>query len=266
MNWLRRYRALVRTAWLVDLQYRAGIVIWLFSGIAEPAISLGIWWAISAYGPIDGYGQGDFARYFMAVILIDQITLAWDAYYIDTWIRNGEINFRLARPMNPIHEAIADNLSYKLRTGGTILAFWLLLAAVWPVVRIAVDPGRWALAALATLGAAAIRFLNNFATGLLGFWTTRVLALLDLQFGLGLFLSGRIAPMEVLPPAVQRVAALTWYPYTLAFPVDLLTRDITTPGDIARGFAGQVVWLALWLGVYLFVWRRGRRHYGAVGG
>lgn len=266
MTWLRRYAALVRAAWLVDLQYRAAVVIWLLWGITEPAISLGIWWAISAAGPVAGYAQGDFARYFFAVILVNQLTLAWDAYYIDRWIRNGEMNFRLARPMNPIHEAIADNIAYKLRTGGMVLVLWLVLAAVWTAVRIPVHPGRWALAAVAILAAAAIRFLNNFATGLLGFWTTRVLALLDLQFGLGLFLSGRIAPIELLPPAVQRIAALTWFPYTLAFPVELLTGAAATPADVARGFLGQAVWLALWLAAYLLVWRRGLRHYGAVGG
>ena len=36
------------------------------------------------------------------------------------WIREGELNFRLARPLNPVHEAVADNLAYKARSAGTI--------------------------------------------------------------------------------------------------------------------------------------------------
>src|SRR2546422_3058578 len=45
--WLRRYAALVRSAWLVDLQYRAAIAIWMLWNVTEPAIALGIWWSIA---------------------------------------------------------------------------------------------------------------------------------------------------------------------------------------------------------------------------
>src|SRR5207244_3792385 len=106
---IRRYAALIRNAWLVDLQYRASIVLWLLWGVTEPAIALGIWWAIAGDGQIAGYARADFARYFFAVMLINQLTIAWDSWYLDRWIRDGELNFRLARPLHPAHEAVAEN-------------------------------------------------------------------------------------------------------------------------------------------------------------
>lgn len=264
--WMHRYAALIRAAWLVDLQYRASIAIWLLWGIVEPAIALGIWWTIAGGGSVQGYGRADFARYFFGVTLVNQLTLAWDAYYIDRWIREGEINFRLARPIAPIHEAIADNIAYKARTGGIVLVVWLVAAAAWPAVRIPFAPGRWALALVAVILAAAIRFLNGYATGLLAFWTTRATALMELQFGLSLFLSGRIAPLSLLPPAVSALAGVLWFSSILAFPVGILTGAIATRDAYVRGFATQVIWLVIWWGAYLFVWRRGVRRYSAVGG
>ena len=264
--WLERYAMLVRSAWLVDLQYRASIALWMLWGVAEPAISLGIWWTIAGAGSVQGYARDDFARYFFGVTLVNQLTVAWDAWYIDRWIREGEMNHRLARPVAPIHEAIADNIAYKARTGSTIFVVWLLAALIWPAVRIPVAPGRWALALLAVVLAAAIRFFNNYATGLLAFWTTRATALVQLQFGVSLFLSGRIAPLALFPTAVTRVASFLWFPYMLAFPVELLTGSVHTRHAITRGFAGQAIWLAIWIGIYAFVWRRGMRRYGAVGG
>ncbi|PYP46983.1 MAG: ABC transporter permease, partial [Gemmatimonadetes bacterium] len=77
---IRRYAALIRNAWLVDLQYRASIVLWLLWGVTEPAIALGIWWAIAGEGQIAGYARADFARYFFAVMLINQLTIAWDSW------------------------------------------------------------------------------------------------------------------------------------------------------------------------------------------
>ena len=264
--WRARYAALIRAAWQVDLQYRAAIAIWLLWGVMEPLIALGIWWSIASGGDVEGYSRSDVARYFFGVTLVNQLTLAWDAYYIDRWIREGEMNHRLARPLAPMHEAVADNLAYKARTATIVLAAWVVAAALWPAVRVPFEPGRWALAALAVLLAAAIRFLNGYATGLLAFWTTRATALQELQFGVGLFLSGRIAPLSLLPSSVAAVAGVLWFPYVLAFPVGVLTGEVAIPDALARGFAGPLVWLAVWWGAYRLVWRRGIVRYGAVGG
>src|SRR5207245_2568386 len=127
---ISRYAALIRNAWLVDLQYRASIVLWLLWGVAEPAIALGIWWTIAGDGSVAGYARADFARYFFAVMLINQLTIAWDSWYLDRWIREGDLNYRLARPLHPAHEAVAENIAYKARTASVILVVWLL--AVWP--------------------------------------------------------------------------------------------------------------------------------------
>ncbi|HEX9105656.1 MAG TPA: ABC-2 family transporter protein [Longimicrobiales bacterium] len=263
--WADRYGALIRTAWLVDLQYASTIVIWILWGITEPVVSLGIWWSIAGHGSVGGFARADFARYFFAVILVNQLTTAWDAWNIDRWIRQGEMNHRLARPVSPLHQAIADNVAYKVRTGVVVITAWLIVAAIWPAVRMPADPRRWALAALATVLAAANRFLNGYATGLLAFWTTRATALVELQFGVSLFLSGRIAPLALLPPVVARLANFLWFPWMLAFPVGVLTGAVPDSA-LLPGFAAQLGWALAWAAVYALVWQRGLRHYGAVGG
>ncbi|MDB4874911.1 MAG: hypothetical protein JWM41_1357 [Gemmatimonadetes bacterium] len=266
--WARRYGALIRAAWLVDLQYRADIALWLLWGIIEPAVALGIWWSIAsaAGGDVDGFTQLDFARYFFAVTLINQLTQAWDAWSIDHWVAEGEMNYRLARPLNPVHEAIADNLAYKARTGTIVLLVWLLAAWFWPIVRLPVHPRRWLLAAVAIVLGAAIRFFNGFAIGLLAFWTTRATSLIELQMALGVFLSGQIAPLDLLPHPVAVIAHYLWFPYVIAFPVSLLTGVGDSASSVAHGFIGQIVWLVVWWGAYRLVWRRGLVRYGAVGG
>ena len=64
---------------------------------------------------------------------------------------------------------------------------------------------------------------------------------------------------------MARVAVFSWFPYILAFPVDLLTGAVHGAA-VVRGFVGQIVWLAVWIGAYRFAWTRGLRKYGAVGG
>jgi len=263
---IKRYAALIRNAWLVDLQYRASIVLWLLWGVTEPAIALGIWWAIAGDGSVGGYARADFARYFFAVMLINQLTIAWDSWYLDRWIRDGELNYRLARPLHPVHEAVAENIAYKARTASVIFVVWLLVAAAWPAVRLPFDPGRWAITAVAVLLAAAMRFFISFTTGLLAFWTTRATAIMELHAGVSLFLAGRIAPLALLPPVVARVAGALWFRSMLAFPVDLLTGAVHGTDAIVRGLAAQILWLGMWFLAYRIAWSQGIRKYGAVGG
>lgn len=265
-TWAGRYVTLIRAGWLVDLQYRAAIALWILWGVMEPVIALGIWWSVAGGGEVEGYARGDFARYFFGVALVGQATLAWDAWYLDRWIRGGELNYRLVRPIAPIHEAISDNLAYKARAATLTLLLWAAVAVVWPAVRIPFEPDRWALAALATLLAAGIRFLNGYATGLLAFWTTRAIALSELQYGVSLFLSGRIAPLALLPGPVAAAGSLLWFPWMLAFPVEVLTGTVSGAGPLAAGFGWQLAWLVAWTLVCRWTWRRGVLRYGAVGG
>lgn len=265
-GWVSRYHALVRNAWLVDVQYRATILIWLVWGLVEPLIALGLWWTITGQGEVAGYDRGDFARYFFAVLLVNQLTVAWDAWNLDHWIRHGDLNFRLVRPIEPVHEAVAENIAYKARAAVIVLGAWGLTALFWQAVRVPLDPVRWAAAVLAMILAAAIRFLNGYATGLLAFWTTRSTALVELQYGLSLFLAGRLAPLALLPPTVATLATWTWYPWMLAFPAEVVTGRVALGLPYLRGLAIQVAWVAVWWGAYRLVWNRGLRRYGAVGG
>lgn len=265
-SWVERYGVLIRNAWLVDLQYRASIVLWVLWGVTEPAIALGIWWAIAGAGEIAGYARPDFARYFFAMTLVNQLTIAWDSWYLDRWIREGELNFRLARPLHPVHEALADNIAYKARSATIIGAVWLLVALIWPAVRLPFAPARWALTLVAVTLAAVMRFFISFTTGLLAFWTTRATAIMELHGGIAMFLAGRIAPLALLPPAIAALAHVLWFHGMLAFPVEVLTGAAADRITLVRGFAEQVVWLALWGGACWLAWARGLRRYGAVGG
>jgi ABC-2 type transport system permease protein len=142
----------------------------------------------------------------------------------------------------------------------------VLAAAVWPAVRIPFDPARWALTILAVCVAAMMRFFISFATGLLAFWTTRATAIMELHGGVALFLAGRVAPLSLLPPAVAGAAGVLWFRYMLAFPVEVLTGAAHGGEALRQGFAGQIIWLALWFAAYRVAWSRGVRRYGAVGG
>src|SRR5256886_14578229 len=104
-------------------------------------MALGIWWTIAGEGSVAGYARAAFARYFFAVMLINQWTIAWDSWYLDRWIREGDVNYRLPRPLHPAPEAVAESMADKARTAGFVLRAWVLVAAAPPAVRLSFGPG-----------------------------------------------------------------------------------------------------------------------------
>ena len=96
-------------------------------------------------------------------------------------------------------------------------------------------------------------------------WATRADSLLALQDSLIFLLGGHIAPLGLLPDWLQPMARLLPFRYMSAFPVEILTGQLTGQ-ETMIGFIVLTLWSITAIVLYRFVWRRGVRHYEAVGG
>jgi len=78
------------------------------------------------------------------------------------------------------------------------------------------------------------------------FWLTKVPAINTAFFSLFTFLGGQFAPLDVLPTWMQTVAAWTPFPWTLAFPVEVLPLGLRhRPGQRGHQPATQVLGLSV---------------------
>jgi ABC-2 type transport system permease protein len=124
------------------------------------------------------------------------------------------------------------------------------------------SPDRAAAGLLATLLAFAINFLIQSSIACLCFWTERASALERLVYIPFVFLSGLVAPLEMFPPALRRLAEWTPFPWILRFPAALLAGE---PLAVGRGLVVMVAWIALLLPLCMLLWRAGVRRYSAMG-
>lgn len=115
------------------LQYRAAISIWMIGHVLEPLIFLVVWSAVSRSrgSGVGGFGEGDFAAYFIAMMLVNHATYTWIMYEFDHRVREGSLSFALLRPLHPIHTDIVDNVSSKLITLPMMLGAAGILALVF---------------------------------------------------------------------------------------------------------------------------------------
>jgi ABC-2 type transport system permease protein len=259
------YAAQLRTSLVVQFQYRASLVIWMIGRVVQPLVYLVVWTTIarSRGGEVAGYDVGGFSAYFIMQMIVSQATFSWIMWEYDYTIRSGQFNFKLLRPIHPIHADIADNIAYKVLTLIILIPASLLLAWLFPPTW---QVQAWSVVAgVLSIGTAFIvRFVIEWTLAMCALWTSRVRAINQTYELVLFFFSGFFAPLSVMPRPIQIVADFLPFRWLIAFPIEL-TLGRLTPAQAAFGFAMQAFWLVLALTLLSVVWRAGVKQYSAVG-
>lgn len=267
MSFLRDlYATFIRISIAVEIQYRASSAIWLMGMVIEPVIYLAVWSAAANAqgGSLAGYGPHEFAAYYLVLAAVNQITSGWHMWEFQYRVQQGQFAFLLLRPVHPIHGDLAENLAHKLAMQVALLpALGLLALAFQPHAEL----HAWSLALFvpALVLAFAVRFVFEWALALACFWTTRIMAVNQAYFAVLFFLSGRVAPLALLPLWLRAVADALPFRFMVAFPVELALGRVSR-ADALEGLALQLVWTAAGAALLALLWPRALRRFSSVGG
>jgi len=229
-----------------------------------PLIYLLVWSTAAGTQTIAGLTRGEFVAYYLILILVNQVTYAQTNWTVGDLIRYGQLNRVLLRPIPPLYDALASEFAGKVVYLVFDLPIVALLALILrPELDFRLENGLAFLPALVL--AWALRFFWGYWLALLAFWATRADALLALQDSLIFLLAGQVAPIALLPGALQTAAKILPFRYMVAFPVEVLTGQLDAAGLLA-GFAIQAAWLLVAVTLSALLWRAGLRRYAAIGG
>lgn len=247
------------------MAYRVELVIWLLSMILQPVVFLAVWQnaANQIGGSVNGFTRGEIATYFILVMLVNHLTMAWVMFEWEARVQKGELSYLLLRPHHVVHRDLGENITFKVATFPIMLLTAIGLKYTFaPTIEITLRSFLAFLPAL--LLAYALRFAVDWITALGAFYTTRVDAINVLHFFVLLLFSGQMSPLPLLPPQMQTVATYLPYRWMIDFPIRLLMGRLT-PEEMWVGFGMQAVWLVVIIGIGAFVWERGLRRFTAVG-
>jgi ABC-2 type transport system permease protein len=255
---------LIKNTWQSWLQHRGFFFLLAFGWMLPLLVYLFIWSAAAGEKTISGLTQDTLTAYYLILILVNQLTYATTNWTVGDNIRYGQISRWLVQPMSPLYHALSSEIAGKVVFMAFSLPFTGLLAIViHPELNIS-----WAHFLLFIPGllfAWFLRFFWGYWLALLAFWATRADSLLALQDSLIFLIGGHLAPITLLPGWLQSPAKILPFRYMSSFPVEILTGQLSRR-EIVLGFTIQLFWsLISWL-LYRLVWRRGVRHYEAVGG
>ena len=263
--YLNIYKEQIKIYLSLFFQYRVSMVIWLIGLVITPIVSLSVWSTVAETngGTIDGFTRGEFAAYFITIMVVNQLTYTWIMWEYDYLIRQGTLSPRLLRPYHPIHQDIAENIAYKLLTSFVMVPITILLILGFrPEFSIT---GRQLLLFIpALMMGYLIQFLSGWTVAIIAFWTNRVSAVNRIYFFGKLFLAGQIAPLALLPPSLETAATFSPYRWMIAFPSELLL-GWESGAMVWQGLLAQFFWVVVLVFVSQIVWRAGIKKYSAVG-
>ena len=242
------------------VEYRAELILWVLAG-ALPIILMGVW-VQAAQGGEFALTPTDFARYFITVFFVRQVTVVWVIWEFEKEIVQGKLSSRLLQPLDPVWHHVAAHLSERVaRLPFALLLVFLFFTlypqAVWL-------PSWWQLLlfCIACILSFILRFVIQYTFAMFAFWTERASALENFWFLFYLFLSGLIAPLDVFPETVRTVVMFTPFPYLIHFPVSLL---VGLPIDVAGGFLAIIAWIFIFFALNRLLWRGGLKRYSGMG-
>jgi len=261
---LRGGVALITRSWLSYLASRGFFWVLALGHLMPTLIYMFVWLTAVGQKNINGFDRDGLIVYYLAMMVLHELTYAAAEYDIGWAIRSGGFTTWLLRPLPPIYESLSSNFAGKVvGLPFTLLAAFLLGLILQPKANFTF--ASFLLFILALVLAFMLRFLMDYVLSLLAFWSQRSDALLRLSDTLLFLFAGQVAPFALLPSRFQVVAFILPYRYMLGFPVEVLLGRLS-PLQVRQGFLVLMVWILFFSLLHQLVWKRGLRHYTAVGG
>ena len=228
-----------------------------------------IWRAMFAgrHASIAGYSYSSMIFYFvMAMIVNNLVTPTEDEWQIAADIRDGLINSFLTKPLNYLGYRISLFLSYRmLYTLATIIPVGCVLFYFRHTIELPKQNLTWFWFALSMVMAGFIQFFIAYSLAMLAFWILEISTIVFLLYSFEYFLSGQIFPLDIMPARIQGVMKTLPFYYEIFFPIQVFLEK-SAGRDLYSGLAIQAAWFFITLAIARMMWRRGTRHYQAVGG
>ncbi len=261
---LRAYPTLLRIGLAEAVAYRAEFLVWMLA-TTMPLVMLAVMSAMAREGAVGAFDQRGFIAYYLATLIVRQMTGAWVAWEMVREIKEGSLALRLLRPIHPLASYTADALAaipMRALIALPIAVVMLVLIAGRDVTH---DPAGILLFVVSLFGAWLLNFAVSAIFGTLALYIESSLQVWELWFGCFMLLSGYLVPLSLFPSWLERVARLLPFAYLQAFPVETLMgiRDVHAA---VSGLCIQLMWAAgAWL-LLLLLWKRGLRRFAAYGG
>jgi len=268
---MKKYWHVINIGIQNSLTYRFNFLARAVFGLIPLIAMLYVWRTIySGKGSattVGTYSLAQMISYYLLTTVVDALTAVnEDDWQIAADIKDGNISQFLLKPIDYLWYRfclfLSGRLTY-LAVAVTPITLFILYLHEYFVL-----PASWGAFGAFLLSAALtalLQFFMSYAMAMLAFWVLEVSTFIFILFAFEYIASGHLFPLDILPRGVEKALYFTPFPYQLYFPVSIYMGK-AAGADILRGLVAQALWVIAAYGVARFAWRRGIKHYSAVGG
>ncbi len=268
---MSKYLQIISVGLQNTLAYRLNFFFRALFGLIPVAATIFLWRTIYASKPAEsdvaGYALSQIISYYLVVTVVDALTAVTDDdWQIAAEIRDGQISQFLLKPI--------DYLAYRFLLFGAGRMVYLVTSLIplggfmlWhsDSLHLPGDLTVYGWFFLSVVMTALLQFLASFTMALLAFWILEIETFIFILFAIEYVAGGHLFPLDILPPWITAALYYTPFPYLLYFPVSIFL-ERTTGSLLQMGLMIQAFWVLVAYGTARWVWSRGIRKYGAVGG
>lgn len=258
------YRAMARAVALSAWAYRVNFLLGLGAVVFQMVALLAVWRVVLAETSVGGFTWPQMRAYLLIAFVSGTLVSALGDFRMAQRIHSGMVALDLAKPVDYQRARFAEMV------GG----LWLEIVVVALVAGVVVAvsggialPAGFALAlfALSMLLMVPLKFLINYASTVLCFWTQNFIGVQWARVAVVNLFSGALIPLAFLPDWLAVPAA--WSPFAglTSTPALLFTGRVGAADGVVLVVV-QLAWVViLWFGARL-LWRVGLRRLTVNGG
>ena len=268
---MKKYRHVLNVGIQNNLTYRFNFLARALFGLIPLIALLDVWRTIysgnQGQSTVGTYTFPEMVSYYLLATVVDALTAVnEDDWQIAADIKDGNISQFLLKPI--------DYLTYRLCLFFSGRVTYLAVTAIPLAIFILclhkffVLPPDWTTLVLFLVSitlTALLQFFMSYTMAMLAFWVLEVSTFIFILFAFEYIASGHLFPLDILPPAIERVLYFSPFPYQLYFPISVYMGK-TTGAELVKGLAIQLSWVIAAYLLARFAWNRGIKKYGAVGG
>ncbi len=261
---LKAYPTLLRIGLAEAVAYRAEFLVWMLS-MTMPLVMLALMRAMAEEAPVGRFTAAGFVSYYLATLIVRQMTGAWVVWELIREIREGTLAMRLLRPIHPLAAHSAESLAAIPMRAVVSAPVAVILLLTTGGSRVTHDPVVLAAFFASLLGAWILNFSISAMVGTLGLYLESSMSIWELWLGCFMLFSGYLLPLELFPHWLEHVARVLPFAYLQAVPVELLT-GLHTRGSALRALGWQWTYALVAFTAMLLLWRRATARFAAYGG
>jgi len=244
--------------------WRSFIYLLVFSHLITPLVSLLVWQVVTSQEKsVGGWASSEFLVYYLAIIMVRQLTVSYEHHMLGMNIYSGDITNILLKPHHLLYVVIGENIAVKIVSYTVSIP---LIIVLWTSFTPENFPSitNLILFFCTVLNACILRFLWLYLLTLTAFWTEKSQSLVNTGEVAIFLIGGEAAPIFLINGFTGDLLYYLPFYGMLGFPAEVLAGS--NGFSFINGVALQFYWMVILILLCTFLYKKGIKRYSALGG